>query len=110
MALYISLAVSFIVNLLLIWYVIRLLRKFLFISENIADLYFTTRSFRIFVHSLYSMDTYYGEPMVQELIHKIKDVSEELERFRDVFQYALDEELEEELDDIEKAAQEAARK
>ena len=110
MNLYLFLGGSVILNILLIWYLIRLLRKFYFISENIADLYFTTRAFRIFVHSLWSMDTYYGEPMIQELIHRIKDVSDEIEVFRDVFQYALDQELEEELNDVEEAAQEEARK
>ena len=110
MNLYIALGISLLSNLLLVWYLIRLLRKFFFISENIADLYFTTRAFRIFVGTLWSMDTYYGEPMIQELIHKIKEVSEEIENFRDVFQYTLDEELEEELNDIEEAAQEEARR
>ena len=109
MYLYLLLAASVITNLLLSWYVIRLLRKFFFISENITDLYFTTRAFRIFVRSLWSMDTYYGEPMIQELIQRIKEVSEEIERFRDVFQYTLDEELEEELNGAEEVAQENAR-
>tara|TARA_R100001594_G_scaffold101013_1_gene135578 strand:- start:938 stop:1270 length:333 start_codon:yes stop_codon:yes gene_type:complete len=110
MDLYLFFGGSIILNILLIWYLLRLLRKFYFISENIADLYFTMRAFRIFVHSLWSMDSYYGEPMIHELIHRIKDMSDEIEIFRDVFQYALDQELEEELNDIEKAAQEEARK
>jgi len=109
MYLYLLLAASVITNLLLSWYVIRLLRKFFFISENITDLYFTTRAFRIFVRSLWSMDNYCGEPMIEELIHRIKEVSEEIERFRDVFQYTLDEELEEELNDAEEVARETAR-
>ncbi len=108
--LYILVGVSVLLNIVLCWYVYRLLRKFYFISENITDLYFTTRAFRIFVHSLWSMDTYYGEPMIQELIHRLRDVSEEIEKFRDVFQYTLDQELEDELNDVEEAAQEEARK
>ncbi len=110
MELYLFLGGSVVLNILLSWYVLRLLKKFYFISENIADLYFTTRAFRIFVHSLWSMDSYYGEPMIQELMHRLRDVNEEIEVFRDVFQYALDQELEEELNDVEKAAQEEARK
>ena len=64
--------VSLAVNILLGWYVKGLLQKFMFISQNVADLYLTTKAFRVFVTSLYSMDSYYGEPMIQELIEPIK--------------------------------------
>jgi len=97
---YTSLAISIITNIFLVWYLIRLLKKFFFVSENIADLYLITRAFQAFVRTLFSMDSYHGEPMIQELIHRIKDVNEEIERFREVFVYMLDEQLEEEFDDI----------
>jgi len=109
MSVYVALGISVILNLLLCWYVVRLLRKFFFISESIGDLYFTTRSFRIFVRSLYGMDNYHGEPMIQELIHRIQEVSEEMETFREIFEYTLDEELEDELNATEEDAQENAR-
>mgnify|MGYP003136990418 CR=1 FL=1 len=84
MIVYILGALSLLLNWLLIWYVIRLLRKFYFISENLADLFLTTKAFRVFVQSLYGMDSYHGEPIIQEL---------------------LDEELEEELNAAEEEAQ-----
>ena len=37
MELYLALAVSIIVNGLLLWYIVRLLRKFVFISEDFFD-------------------------------------------------------------------------
>jgi len=109
MSVYVVLGISVILNLLLSWYVVRLLRKFFFISQNIGDLYLTARAFRVFVQSLYSMDTYHGEPMIQELIHRIKEVSQEIEEFREIFEYTLDEELEDELNDVEEAARQEAR-
>ena len=90
-------AISLIVNLFLIWYVVKILRKLVFISENLSDLFLTVRAFEIFVESLYSMDSYNGEPVIQELIHKIKIVVEEIENFREIFEYTIDEQLEEEL-------------
>ena len=90
-------AISLITNLLLIWYVSKLLRKFIFISENLADLFLTAKAFEVFVEALHAMDSYHGEPMIQELIHKIKLVVEETENFREIFQYTIDEELEDEL-------------
>jgi len=70
----------------------------MYISENLADLFLTVKAFQIFIKSMYSMDSFNGEPMIQELIMRIKDVSEEMEVFRDIFEYSLDDELEEELD------------
>ena len=101
MSLYITLLLSLLANVGLIWYLVRLLRKFLFISENLSDLMLTTKAFQVFIKSMYSMDTYRGEPMIQELILRIQEVSQEIEVFRDVFQYSLDEELEEELNAAE---------
>jgi hypothetical protein len=105
MLFYTALATSLIINLLLIWYVIRLLRKFFFISENLADLYLSTKAFSLFVSSMYSMDSYYGEPMIQELMGRIREVNEEVEAFRDIFEYTIDEEYEEELNDHEDEAE-----
>ncbi len=101
---YVIVSISAILNGLLVWYLIKLLRKFLFISETIADLYLTARAFQVFAKSMYSMDTYHGEPMIQELIVRMKEVNLEIENFRDVFEYALDTEIEEELNAAEEEA------
>tara|TARA_R110002020_G_scaffold379933_1_gene591174 strand:+ start:60 stop:383 length:324 start_codon:yes stop_codon:yes gene_type:complete len=103
MTLYISLTLSLLVNALLLWYLSRLLRKFYFISERLSDLFLTTKAFRVFAGGLYGMDSYHGEPIIQELVHKIREVTEEIDNFRDIFEYTLDEEMEEELDAAEEA-------
>ncbi len=97
MQIYLLLAASIALNGLLIWYITKLLRKFVFISENIADLFLTTKAFQVFLSSMYSMDSYHGEPMIQELITRVGDMGAELELFRDIFEHNLDVELEEEL-------------
>jgi len=101
MEFYLLFAFSLLINLLLIWYIIKILRKFMFISENLADLFLTTTAFKVFVSNLYSMDTYHGEPMIQQLVGRIGQVTDEIENFRDIFAYTLDEELEEELNATE---------
>ena len=95
------LSASVLVNILLGWYIVKILKKFFFVSQNLSDLYLTTKAFQVFVKSLYSMDSYNGEPMIQELVHRIKEVGEEMELFRDIFEYTLDDGLEEELDATE---------
>ena len=53
------------------------------------------------------MEMFYGEPVIQDLITRTKFVIEEIEIFRDIFEYTLDEELEEEIDGIATEAEEA---
>ena len=77
MYIYIILAVSLLANALLGWYVVGLLRKFLFVSQNMSDLYLILKSFDVFAKSLYSMNSYHGEPLIQELIYKLKAPTEE---------------------------------
>ena len=88
---------SVLLNAGLIWYAVRILRKFVFISENLSDLFLTTKAFQVFITSLFGMENYHGEPMIEELLFKIRQVNEEIDMFREIFQYTLDEELEEEL-------------
>lgn len=103
---YILLSISFLINTFLIWYIIRLLRKFMFISENLADIFLIAKSFHVFVKNMYSMQSYNGEPMIEELMHRIQTMNEELENFREIFEYSIDEELDEELEEALNAEKE----
>lgn len=64
-----------------------------------SDTYLAAKAFSIFVQSMYSMDSYHGEPMIQELMLRIQEVLNDMEKFRDIFEYTIDAELEEELDE-----------
>ena len=99
---------SVLLNGLVVWYAINLLRKLMFISENLSALYLTFISFTVFTKSLYSMEMFYGEPMIQELMARTKEVLEEVEGFREIFEYTLDEEIEEELDAAEEEIEESS--
>ena len=103
---YTFLVILILLNVLLTWYVARLLKKFMFISENLADLFLTTKAFQVFVSNLYSMDSYHGEPMIQELVHRLKEVLGEMDKFREIFEYTLDQELEDELSAAEEIEEE----
>ena len=81
------------------WYLSRLLQKFMFISENMSDLFLTTKAFQIFVKDMYSMDSFHGEPIIQELVLRIKEVNDEISNFREIFEYTIDEEIEQELEE-----------
>jgi hypothetical protein len=99
---YILLTISIFLNIFLAWYVVKILRKFVFISENLSDLFLVTKAFQVFVKNLYSMDSYHGEPMIQEMVMRIAEVGLEIENFRSIFESTLDAEMEEELNAAEK--------
>ena len=90
---------SVLLNLFCLWYIINLLRKLWYVSENLGDIFLVFKSFGVFVRSLHSMDSYHGEPVIQDLIRKTQEVLEEMEEFREIFEITLDQELEEELND-----------
>ena len=71
----------------------------MFISDNMSDLFLTTKAFRVFVKDMYSMDSFHGEPIIQELVLRIKEVNEEMSNFREIFEYTIDTELEQELEE-----------
>jgi hypothetical protein len=110
MTTYIILAISLAANVLLLWYLSKLLKKFMYISQSLSDLYLTTKAFAVFVKNLYSMDSYHGEPMIQELVSRIREVNVEMETFRDVFQYTIDQEMDEELEEAANAEEEEQEK
>ena len=110
MLIYIVLVTSLIVNALLAWYLSKLLRKFIFISDNISDLFLTAKAFQVFVKNMYSMDSFHGEPIIQELVLRIKEVNDEISNFREIFEYTIDEELEQELEEALNAEEEEQEK
>jgi DNA mismatch repair ATPase MutS len=110
MFIYILITILLLINISLVWYLVRLLQKFMFISNNMSDLFLTTKAFQVFVKSMYSMDSFHGEPIIQELVLRIKEVNDEISNFRDIFEYTIDDELENELEEALNAEEEEQEK
>ena len=110
MFIHIVLIISLAINVLLGWYITRILQKFIFISDNMSDLFLTTKAFHVFVKNMYSMDSFHGEPIIQELVLRIKEVNEEMSNFREIFEYTIDAELEQELEEALNAEEEEQEK
>ena len=92
------LAASVIINMFLAWYLVKVLSKLLYTSDNLGDLYVTLRMFEEFTASLYHMEMFYGEPVIQELVKKTSFVREEIQRFEEIYGLTTDvEALEEDI-------------
>jgi hypothetical protein len=106
----VALTASAVLNIFLVWYLSKVLSKLLYTSDNIGDLYIAFRMFEDFISSLYDMEMFYGEPIIEELIAKTKLVVEELERFEEIYSLTTDmEPLEEELKHDRSADEEDAQ-
>ena len=88
----IILFVSLAVNVCLVWYMIGALRRLLLVSENLGDLVSIVSNFREHLKSVYELETFYGEPVLETLLKHAAALSEVLEEFEEI--YALTEEEE----------------
>jgi hypothetical protein len=106
-----GLLVSVAFNIILIWYLSNVLSKLLYTSDNLGDLFIALRMYEGFVTSLYNMDAYHGEPIIEELILKTKLLREEVQRFDQIYGLTTDtDSLEEVLaNDDDREEEEAAQ-
>lgn len=88
----IVLFVSLVINVFLVWYLIGALRRLLLVSENLGDLVSIVSNFREHIRSVYELEAFYGEPVLETLLKHAGALSEVLEEFEEI--YALTEEEE----------------
>ena len=81
----IILALSIAVNALLGWYMIKLLRRFLFLSDNLDDLLDQLDGYSMHVENVHSLEMFYGEPVLQNLMNHSRDVVAYVDDFRNDF-------------------------
>ena len=81
----IILALSITINILLGWYMIRLLKRFLFLSDNLDDLFDQIDGYTMHIENVHSLETFYGEPVLQNLMNHSKEVVEYVDDFRNIF-------------------------
>ena len=96
------LAISVLINALLGWYMFRLLKRFLFLSDNLDDLFDQIDGYTMHIENVHSLETFYGEPVLQNLMNHSKNVVEYIDDFRNSFddtKDVLEMEEDEEADD-----------
>ena len=76
-------------NIFLGWYLSNLLKRFVFLSENLSDLLTLVNNYGSHLKELYNMEAFYGEPTPEHLIAHTKDLIEILKDYEDVYSIAL---------------------
>ena len=88
-----ALCLSVAVNIGTIWYIRKLLSRFMFISNNLSDLVEMIKNFRDHLKSIYEMEMFYGDETLQFLMSHTKSLFDLLQDYEDV--YLIAEPLEE---------------
>jgi len=104
MILYISFVVSILINVILVWYGYKLIRKFLGFSENIYFLMEDVDGFIVHLKAIYELETFYGDETLQSLLLHSKRLKEDIEEFKG--NYVLEIEEQEEPIEYDKAEEE----
>jgi len=84
------LAISVLINALLGWYMFRLLKRFLFLSDNLDDLFDQIDGYTMHIENVHSLETFYGEPVLQNLMSHSKSIAEYVDDFRSDFDNTKD--------------------
>tara|TARA_R100000808_G_C2133049_1_gene141883 strand:- start:1160 stop:1462 length:303 start_codon:yes stop_codon:yes gene_type:complete len=95
----IIMTVSILVNILLIWYITSLLKKFLFITNNVEDLSDSLAGLADHLENVHSLETFYGEPVLQNLLKHTREVVEDIDHYKSIYEVEEVEEQEQEIDE-----------
>ena len=80
----IALIMSFSLNVVFVWYIIKLLQEFKFISDDVDGILETVGDFSEHLERLYELELYYGDESLKSLIRHSKNVVEEIKEFETV--------------------------
>ena len=86
------LSLSVFLNILLMWYVRGLLTTLVFYSENLDDLLQILDKFNKHIKSVYELETFYGDEILQSLLQHAGEVMQQLEEFEEIINFSEDEE------------------
>ena len=71
-------------NIVLVWYIRKLVQEFKFMSDNVNGTTGTIDDFIEHLERLYELETYYGDTNLKSLIDHSKEVLEDIKEFESV--------------------------
>ena len=93
----IGLIISFLLNIFFVWYIVNLLKKLLFVSDNMGDLVESLINFSNHINDINQREMYYGDEVLIHLLEHSRSVVEEVDSFNKI--YELTNEFEDEQDE-----------
>ena len=99
-SLIIALSASIIINILVFWYMRRVIPRLVFMSRNLEDLTLLIINYRNHLKSIYQMEMYYGDETLKFLISHTNSLLDVLEDYEDIGLIIMPEESESEEENI----------
>jgi len=90
-ALSILLLSSVAANVVLVWYIKKMLKELLFTSDNVVQMKISLSDFVFHLEGIHEQETYYGDPTIEGLIKHSKEIVEEIKDFEDIYSVSRDE-------------------
>ena len=78
-------------NILLIWYIKKMLKELVFSSDNILQLQVSLADFASHLNTINDQETYYGDPTIEALIQHSQEIVTEINDFQDIYSPSRDE-------------------
>jgi len=83
--------ISILLNIFSFWYIKAILKKLLFISENIGDLHEQLGNYTEHIESIYQMETFYGDETLQNLVLHSKEIVDMIRDYEDIYSLTQEE-------------------
>jgi len=95
------LGLSILLNGFLIWYIIKLIKKFLNISEELEDFFVLLEEYSEHVDIVYNLERFYGDTTLESLLRHSRSISEQAKDFRAIYDVNYDPDQESDQEDEE---------
>ena len=79
---YFLLSLSAVLNVFLIWYLIKLLRRFLTFQDELDEFSLLLEEYHGHVDIIYNLERFYGDSTLKNLLVHSKNVAEECKQFQ----------------------------
>tara|TARA_R100000657_G_C4580729_1_gene43034 strand:- start:123 stop:404 length:282 start_codon:yes stop_codon:yes gene_type:complete len=76
------LLLSAVLNVLLVWYVIKLLRRFLAFQDELDEFSLKLEEYHGHIDIIYNLERFYGDATLKNLLVHSRNVAEECKQFR----------------------------
>ena len=84
---YIALSILGVIFILSVWANIFLLKRLLFVSENLDDLLYMVTNFSLHLEKVNNMETFYGDEVLGGLLDHSKELREDLTQIISNYEY-----------------------
>jgi len=91
------LIISFIFNIIFIWYIVQLVKRLLSLSDNFEGFFETLEEYNEHIDVVYNLERFYGDETLERLLKHSKAILEEVQVIREIYDsnYKTEDEIEE---------------